>query len=215
MTTIDAKVREAKAKLADVRKAGDMPAVFYGAGKESTSISVPLMAFEKAYKEAGESSAITLKMGGEVLNVLIHDVQYDPVKNFPTHADFLVIDMNKPIEVTVPLEFTGISNAVKSGLGILMKVMYEIQVKGLPKDLPHQIEVDLSPLETLENQIHIRDIILPKGIETLAHADEVVALVAAAKEEVEETAPVDLSTIEVSVEKGKKEEEAPAADEKE
>ncbi len=210
MVSIDAKMRNAKESLADIRKSGSIPAVFYGAGKETTSITVPLVGFEKALKEAGESSTVALHLPEGTVDVLIHDVQFDPVKDTPIHADFLVVDMNKPIEVNVALDFVGVSAAVKGGLGSLMKVMHEIHIKALPKDLPHNITVDISPLETLENQIHVRDIIMPKGVECLSNADEVVAVVAAAKEEVEEVAaPVDLSTIEVE-KKGKKEEEGEA-----
>ena len=169
------------------------------------------MAFDKAFKEAGESSTIHLVLPDTELDVLIHDVQLDPVKHIPMHADFLVVDMNKPIEVAVPLEFVGVAPAVKGNLGVLTKVMHEIEVRGLPKNIPHQIEVDISVLETLENQIHVKDLKMPNGVEVMAEADEVIALVSAVKEEVEETAPIDLSTIEAVDQKGKKEEEGEEA----
>ncbi len=210
MTTLQAQFRKTSENLDAIRQTGNIPAVFYGAGKDSTPISVPAMAFEKALKEAGESTTIRLALPDGELDVLIHDIQLDPVKHIPVHADFLVVDMNKPIDVMVGLEFIGVAPAVKNGLGVLTKVMHEIEVKGLPKNIPHVIEVDISTLETLENQIHVKDLKLPAGVETPAHADEVVALVSAVKEEVEETAPVDLSTIEVE-QKGKKEEEGEAA----
>ncbi len=209
MFTISAKARTA-GKNEDLQKAGMIPAVFYGAGQVSTPISVSLKEFEKIWKGAGESSTVVIETPSGNLDALIHDVQVDPVRGFPVHVDFLVIDMNKEIEVSVPLEFEGISNAVKNGLGSLMKVLHELQIKALPKNLPHSIKVDITPLETLENQIHVSDLVIPAGVTLLTGTEEVVALVAAAKEEKEEeAAPVDLSAIEVSVEKGKKEEEAP------
>jgi large subunit ribosomal protein L25 len=170
-----------------------------------------MMAFDKAFKEAGESNTIRLTLPEGALDVLIHEVQLDPVKHIPMHADFLVVDMNKPIEVMVPLEFIGVSPAVKGGLGVLTKVMHEIELKGLPKNMPHAVEVDISSLVTLENQIHVKDIKLPTGVETLADEEDVVALVAAIKEEVEEVTPIDLSSIEVE-KKGKKEEEGEATE---
>ena len=214
MTTLQAQFRKAGESLDAIRGSGSLPAVFYGAGKESTSISIPMMAFEKALKEAGESNTISLVLPEGTFDVLIHEVQLDPVKHIPTHVDFLVVDMNKPIEVAVPLEFIGVSPAVKGNLGVLTKVMHEIEVKGLPKNIPHQIEVDISSLETLSNQIHVSDLKMPNGVEAMVDAEEVVALVNAVKEEVEETVPVDLSAIEVE-KKGKKEEEGgePAATE--
>lgn len=214
MVSIDAKKRDGKENLAEIRKSGFIPAVYYGLGKETTSISVPLVGFEKAFKEAGESSTVALHLPEGTVDVLIHDVQFDPVKDTPVHADFLVVDMNKPIEVNVELEFVGVSAAIKGGVGSLMKVMHELHIKALPKDLPHNITVDISSLATLADQIHVRDIVMPKGVTCLSSEDEVVAIVAAAKAEVEEVAaPIDLSTIEVE-KKGKKEEEgdAPAAE---
>jgi large subunit ribosomal protein L25 len=105
-------------KPADVRAAGRIPAVFYGFGKESTPISVPGVEFIKLFREAGETSAITLDMGGEKVSALVHDMQRDPVTGEYTHIDFLVVDMNKEAEVAVPIEFTGLAEAEKLGLGV-------------------------------------------------------------------------------------------------
>jgi large subunit ribosomal protein L25 len=139
-------------------------------------------------------------------------VQVDPIKGFPIHVDFLAVDMNKPVEVAIPLEFVGLAKAEKDGLGTLVKVLHEIEIEALPKDLPHNIEVDVTIIATLEDLIHVKDIKLPKGVTLLTDGEEVVALVAAAKEEKEEVV-VDLSAIEVE-KKGKKEEEPAAAETK-
>jgi len=201
-------------KLADIRSNGMVPAVVYGARVENTSISVPSIAFVKLLKEVGETGTVVLEIADSEgsktskVNVLIHDIQMDPVKGFPIHVDFLAIDMNKPIEVTVPLEFINIAGAEKDGLGTLMKVIHEVEIKALPKDIPHSLSVDLSILKTLEDQIHVKNISLPSGVEMLTDEDEVVALVSEIKEEIEET-PVDISSIEVE-KKGKKEEEGEA-----
>lgn len=207
MQTLTATKRSKADKLESIRSNGMIPAVVYGARVENTSISVSSIDFIKAFKEAGESSTIALDLEGKKIDVLIHDVHVDPVKGFPIHADFLAIDMNKPVEVQVPLEFTGVAPAEKSGLGSLMKVIHEVHIEALPKDLPHNIIVDISSLETLQHQIHVKDIVLPKGVTMITDGAEVVALVAPAKaEKVEEEAPVDLSAIEVE-KKGKKDEE--------
>ncbi len=214
MFTIDAKARGTT--LAEDRTNGELPAVFYGAGKTSTPITVSLKDFLKIWKEAGESTAITLKSGGESLDVMIHDVQIDPVRGTPLHADFLVIDATKAIRVSVPLEFTGLSAMVKGGLGSLVKVMHELEIEALPKELPHSIIVDTSALETLHSQILVESLPIPKGVTVISKGSDVVAAIAEMKEEVEEVAaPVDLSAIEVE-KKGKKEEEgaAPAEEEK-
>lgn len=207
MFTLIAEKREGKDSLAHIRQAGKLPAVFYGNKKETTSISVPAKEFLKVLKEAGESSTIVLKTPEGNLDVLIHEIQKDPVTGTPVHADFIVVDMNKEIEVTVNLEFVGESPAEKSGAGILVKALHEVQVKALPKDLPHSIEVDLSSLSNLDDHLTLKDIKLPKGVELVGEMDEVVASVTHIKEEVEETPVADLSAIEVE-KKGKAEEES-------
>lgn len=206
MKTLIATMRSKADKLSTVRINGMVPAVVYGASVENTPISVPSTDFVKVFREAGESSTIVLDMGGKKVDVLIHDVQFDPVKGFPLHVDFLAIDMNKTVEVSVPLEFIGVAPAEKTGLGTLVKVLHEVEIEALPKDLPHNLEIDLTTLVTLEDKILVKDIKLGAGITMITDAEEIVALVSAVKEEVEESAPVDLSSIEVE-KKGKKDEE--------
>jgi large subunit ribosomal protein L25 len=213
MLTIQATTRDSKDNIAQLRTAGKIPAVFYGAGTPSTNITVDKKDFEKVWKEAGESSTVVLNVGTKKVDALIHEVQFDAVKGTAIHADFLVVDMNKPIQVAIPLEFVGVAPAVKSGVGTLIKVMHEIEVSALPSDLPHNISVDLAKLESLDSNITVGDLVLPKGVTATTKAQEIVAAIAEQKEESEEpTAPIDLSAIEVE-KKGKKDaEEAPAAE---
>lgn len=205
MFKLNALARKAGDKLIDIRKEGRIPAVFYGFKKETTSITVDMNAFKKVWREAGESSQVTLETPDGEVATLIHDLQTDPVSGAPIHVDFLAIDTNKAVTVNVPIEFEGISDAVKDGLGTLAKVMYEIEISALPKDLPQELRVDLSVLKTLDDQIHAKDVVLPSGVTLVTSPDEVVALVTPMQEEKEE-APIDLSAIEVE-KKGKKEEE--------
>lgn len=216
MFAIKAKTREASVKVDALRKSGEIPAVFYGAGKETTPISVGTVEFKKVWREAGESSAVKITTPGEVIDALIHEVQVDPITEEPIHVDFLAIDMKKKITVGVPLEFTGVSNAVKSGIGNLVKSIHELEVEALPADLPHSLPVDISKLETLKDQIFVYDVELPAGVTLVSNPSDVVASIIEQVEEKEEVvAPVDLSAIEVE-KKGKKDEEgteeAPASE---
>ncbi len=213
MFVINASKRNSDVKLAALRKAGSIPAVFYGAGQKTTSITIPNVEFKKVWREAGESSAVKVGMATGDIDVLIHEVQVDPVTDEPIHVDFLAIDMKKKIKVKIPLMFEGISNAVKSGVGNLVKVLHEIEIEALPGDLPKSLFVDISKLETLDNNITVADIKLPAGVVAITPGVDVVASVVAQVEEKEEVvAAPDLANIEVE-KKGKKEEEgAPAAD---
>lgn len=213
MNILTATKRSKTDKLGTIRSNGMVPAVVYGARVENTPISVPSFNFEKIFKIVGESSTLVLEIAGTdakdkpmKIDVLVHDVQVDPVKGQPIHIDFLAIDMNKSVEVAIPIEFVGIAPAEKEGLGVLVKVLHELEIEALPKDLPHNVTVDVSVLAALDSQIHAKDIILPRGVTMVTSEDEVVALITAIKEEVVEEVAVDLSAIEVE-KKGKKEEE--------
>ena len=222
MFVIKATKREGGINLDTFRKQGEIPAVFYGVGKDTTSIAVSTVEFKKVWRDAGESSAVKISLAGGDIDVLIHEVQVDPVTDEPIHVDFLVIDMKKKIKVKVPVVFEGISNAVKSGIGNLVKVLHEIEIEALPADLPHDLIADISKLETLKDQVFISDIRLPAGVIVINNPTDVVASIVEQVEEKEEVAaPVDLTAIEVE-KKGKKEEEgaegaadaAPAKEEK-
>ena len=147
-----------------LRREGILPAVLYGQGVESTPLCVSWKEFEKVLEEAGETSLVTLKLaGGQTHNVLIHDVAKDPLTLKPIHADFYAVRMDKPIEASVPLNFIGESPAVKNEGGILIKVLHELEIEALPKDLPHEIAVDISRLEKIDDKIYVRDVPLPAG----------------------------------------------------
>jgi len=210
MFIIKAEKRNKGINLDTLRKTGKIPAVFYGSEKVTTSISIPVIEFKKIWREAGESSAVKISIDDNNIDVLIHEVQVHPVTEEPIHVDFLVIDMNKKIKINVPLEYIGISNAVKNGLGNLVKVLHEIEIEALPKNLPHAIHVDITSLATLESQITVADLVLSKGVVAITDLADIVASITAMVEEKEEEAPVDLSAIEVE-KKGKKEEEGETA----
>lgn len=206
-----AQKRDITKKAKTFREQGLLPAVVYGRSQESTPIAIPHKAFEKVFRAAGESSVINLTGLDGDLEVLIHEVAVHPVSGIPLHADFYAIEKGQTVTVSVPLEFTGVSPAVRELGGILVKVMHELEMEVLPKDLPHAIPVDISKLVVLDSQIKVSDLQLPTSASLDISGDEIVAMIDVAKEEVAEAVPMDISQIGVSVEKGKKEEdEAPA-----
>ena len=184
MTELNAQSRTITgSKVKTLRKKGLLPAVIYGEGMESKSIATLFVDFERVLRQAGESTLVTLNVDGKAHNVLIHDVAHDALRGQPIHADFYAVRMDKVIRATVPLEFLGESSAVKSEGGILVKVMHETEVEALPQDLPHTLRADLGLLSSFESKILAKDIMLPKGVELIADADEIVALVEAPRSE--------------------------------
>lgn len=198
-------------KVQTLRDQGVIPAVIYGHGTEPQSVSVTLPVFEKVYREAGESSLIDLSIDNAgAVKTLIQEVQVDPVTNRVVHVDFYAVTMTEKLTATIPLKFVGEPKAVKELGGTLVKNISEVEVKCLPSDLVHEIEVDLSPLATFEDAITIGNLIVPKGIELLGTLDTTVAMVAppiteAQLKALEEKPIEDVSAVEKVEEKDKEE----------
>ncbi|KND48184.1 MAG: ribosomal protein L25, Ctc-form [Parcubacteria bacterium C7867-006] len=211
MINLEAQLRDKAVSLDILKKEAKMPAVFYGKKTESTPISVLKKDFIAVWKKAGESGVVTIKTEKGTVDTLIQDVDVDPVTDIPRHADFYVFEKGKKVEVSVPLEFVGVSPAVKDLGGLLVKSLHDLKISADPQSIPHVIEVDISSLVDFSSQILASQVKLPAGVNLIENPDEVVASASAPREElVEESAPIDLSAIEVE-KKGKKEEEGEEA----
>ncbi len=193
-------------KLKASRASGKMPVVVYGRNEKASPFFVSSGEFKRVLKEAGESSIVTLVADGEKKSVLIHEVSFHPVDGQALHADLLVVRSDEKLKVEVPIEFEGVSPAVKELGGILVKVLHKLEVEALPKDLPHSVSVNLELLVAIDSQILVKDIKLPNGVEAVPGNEQVVAAIDVAKDEPVETEPVDLSAIEVE-KRGKEEKE--------
>jgi large subunit ribosomal protein L25 len=186
MLEIKANLRkEIGSGLNKLRSQGLLPAVVYGHGIESKSISVSEKEFAKLYQQAGESTLVSLNFDGAEKKVLINDVQYDPLTDKPVHIDFYEVRMDEKIKANVPLVFAGESAAVKAEGGILVRSIQEVEVEALPQDLPHHIEVDISKLATFEDHIRIKDLKVAGSAKILAEPEEIVASVSQPRSEEE------------------------------
>src|SRR3989338_10894829 len=194
--------RDTKVSPNTLRRAGKIPAVFYGRKQTSPPITIAARDFEKVWKRAGEHTVVNLLGAGEDIPALLHAVDKHPVTGAPRHADFYVFEKGQKLKIKIPIEFTGVSPAVKDLGAVLVKVMHDLEIEAEPKNLPQKLEVDISSLATFESVITAKEVKLPEGVALVASPDEVVASVYEPKEEVVEEAPVDLSAIEVE-KKGK------------
>lgn len=207
MITLKANNRDKKSLVSKMRAEGLIPAVVYGPKFVNTSISIKYQDFVRLYNKHGETTLIQLDIDGKTVNTLVHEINLDPVSNKVRHIDFYAPEAGKKVHAHVPVNFVGESAAVKAGAN-LVKVLHEIEVEALPENLPHSIDADISLITTIDISVHIKDLKFPAGVTSTLEDDEVVASAVEVKEEVE-TAPVDLSAIEVE-KRGKKEEEAAA-----
>ena len=195
MTKINlkSKIREdvgSSDKLNSFRKKGMIPAVMYGRKINPQNIWVKYLEFSKTYDEAGENTVIELEIGDKKVNVLIHDIQIDPITGKFSHIDFFQVRMDEKIETNIPLEFIGESLAIKELGGMLVKSLDEIKVSCLPSDLPSEIIVDISKIKTFDDHIKIKDLNISEKVKVLDDKDVVVALVEEPRTE-EEMASLD------------------------
>jgi large subunit ribosomal protein L25 len=174
--------RTAKEDPKALRASGKIPAVFYGPKEASTPIAVDAVIFDKLWHSAGESTIVTLTGMGTKKDTLIHAVDVHPVSGAIQHADFYVIEAGKLLEVSIPIEFEGISPAEKVG-GVVVKVLHEIPIKVAPGELPQHFTVDISKLENIGDHITVGDIKLPPSATLEIDAHETVVSITEAKEE--------------------------------
>ena len=217
MIKLSAEIRkEIGKKVKDLRKKGLIPAVLYGPKIEAIPLKVNLKEFEKVYQKTGESSLISLEFDSKKFLVLIHAVEIDPLSQKPLHIDFYQPRLDEEITATVPLVFEGVSPAVKELGGTLVRNIHEVEVKALPQNLPHEIKVNIEKLKTFEDNILIKDLVIPQGVKIIKEPDEIVAL-AAPPEKVEEelVKAVEEKVEEVEIAEKKKEEEKEEGEEKE
>jgi len=185
-----------------IREKGFIPGVVYGRGIENVLVKVKGDAFIRVFREAGEHTLVDLNLEGkDTRTVLIHDVNVDPLKGNPVHVDFYQVRLDETVRTEIPLTFYGISAAVKDKEGTLIKSMHSVEIEALPTDIPHEIVVDISSLETFEDQILVKDIKVGSGVKILAEEDETVASVEPPKtqeelEELEQEVVEDLDTVE-------------------
>ena len=186
--SLAAEPREISGKrVAALRREGKLPAVVFGNGLDSTSVSVDAHDFELLRRKVGPNALVDLSVGGEKAQpVLVHGVQVHPVTRRPLHADFFLVRMTEELTVDVPLVPIGESPAVADDGGTLLHMIESVKIKALPDHLPQSIEYSIESLVDFEAAIHVRDLDIPSDATLLTDADEVVAKVQAPRVEIEE-----------------------------
>jgi large subunit ribosomal protein L25 len=178
-------------KVAYLRRDGRLPAVVYGRGLESASVSVDAHEFETLRRHAGANTLVDLSVDGEKpAPVLVHGVQLHRVTRKPLHVDLYVVRMTEELTVDVPLVAEGDSEAVETLGGTLLHVAEHVRVRALPDHLPQSIHYSIASLLTFDDLIHVSDLVIPSDAMLLTDPGEIVAKVLPPRvEEVEEVAP--------------------------
>lgn len=160
--------------------AGMLAAVVYGAEVDAIALEVDRHEFERLMTHAAVGSTLiklTVAGGDKPLNVIIKEIQSDPVKGVMQHIDFWAVRMGKAISTVVPVTFVGSSEGERAG-GVVLHELRELHIEALPKDLPEHIEIDVTPLN-IGDSLHVRDIVPPAGVTILTDADTIVCAVTA------------------------------------
>ncbi len=191
---LKATVREGTGKklVKQIRSAGQIPAVIYGAHSEAVNLSVGMKDFEKAMQHArGENLLVDLQVtrteGEETRLALIQDVQHHPVSDSILHIDFHEVSATETLRTEVTLHAVGEPVGVRVDGGILEHLMRELSVECLPKDLPDIIEVNVEQMK-VDDVLHVSDITPPPGVTFLDEPDQPIFIVAAPVTEAEATA---------------------------
>ncbi len=199
-----------------LRRAGLLPAVIYGRHTEPINVSLDAKSANTALAKVTSSSLVTIDLEGTEYPALVREKQRNYIKGVLTHVDFLTVSLKEKLRAEVSIELTGISQAVKDFDAVLVTGMHTLSVECLPADLPNRIVVDIAALVKVGDSIHVRDISLGDQVRILDDADNMIVNATYAKIEVEPVAVVAAEGVVapeaaepgISVERGKKEEEA-------
>jgi large subunit ribosomal protein L25 len=203
---VTAEPREVIGKsVSALRRQGLLPGVVYGQGKASQPIQLDARAFDELRRHATRNSLVDLKVGnGRATPVLLQGIHEHPVKRHPMHVDFYVVKMTEELTLDVPISHVGGSHAVEKLGGTLLHLREHVSVRALPGDLPHALELDITPLRDFDAVLHVSDLSVPDGMTVVTDPDEPLARVQPPRVEeeavtvAEAAAPVAEETVEAS-----------------
>lgn len=198
-------------KVKKLRDDGLLPVTVYGKKVDSQNLVVSASDFAKTYMETGETGLIELAVGSDLKPVLVHHVQRDPVRNTILHVEFHQVDLKEKVHANVPLVLVGEAPAVAQKVGVLLTLLSEIEVEALPTDLPEKIEVDVTSLAEVGQELKVSDLRAPSGVAVLSDAAiSVVKVGELVSKEAEEQAAAEVAAAEEAA--APAEGEAPAED---
>ncbi len=183
--------RTAGKKVRFLRREGTIPANLYARGTNSLPIQLDLLDLQKVLSQHSTGGVISLKLTGEKhpRNVVVREVQRDALTDGLIHVDFQQVSLTEALKVEVPIVLTGEARLPKSSNAVVIQTLNNLLVKGLPKQIPERIVVDISGFDDAGQAIHVRDLNLGEGVTALVDGGEVVVKVVAARMEAVEEKP--------------------------
>ena len=170
-------------KVKKLRKEGLLPGNIFGTDFKSTPITVKYSEFRHVYKIAHETGIVYLQLDKKDIPTLVKHIQRHPIDSSVLHVDFRKIDLTQKIETEVPVKITGSSEAVNQKGGVLLTLSTHLVLEALPQDIPNAIEVDISVLKELGNEIKVKDLPKNEAYTIVTDPEKVIVSVTAHKEE--------------------------------
>ncbi|MHB8398384.1 MAG: 50S ribosomal protein L25 [Candidatus Limnocylindrales bacterium] len=176
-------------KVANLRRAGRLPAVLFGHDVESAPISIDAHEFELLRRRTGATTLIDVSVdGAKARPALVNGVQVDPVRRRPLHVDLFLVRMTEELTVDVRINIVGESEAVAK-LGGTLSHLDHVRVRALPDHLPDHIDLPIDSLVDFDASIHVRDLAIPSDATLVSDPDEVAGRVLAPRVEEEPATP--------------------------
>ena len=173
---MDAQVREERGKNAAgrLRLAGKLPAVVYGLGKDSIAVTLDAASMTRILQSpSGHNQIVNLTVGKERASVLASDWQIDPVKGNLLHVDLLRVDLERTVDVMVPIELIGVSLGVREQGALDEIVSREVEVRALPLKVPRSIPIEVTDFEIGE-VVRVKDLEAIEDVMFLSQPDRVL-----------------------------------------
>ncbi len=165
-------------KVSTLRRQGILPAVVYGAGRESENIQLDAREFDVLMRHTNRNTLVDLKIGkSRATPVLLQNVHEHPVRRNPVHVDFQVVSMTEAITIDVPVNYMGDSTAADKLGGTLLHLRESVSISALATALPQAIDLDITPLDSFDAVLHVSDLIVPDDVTILTDPEEPLARV--------------------------------------
>ena len=163
-------------KVKTLRKQGILPAHVFGHKIETIHIQVEKKEFEKVFEKTGETGIISLEIDKEKRPVLIKNIQVHPITDEPIHIDFYQVNLSEKVTVNVPLEIIGEAPAEQKKVGLMLTPVSELEIEALPAGIPENIQVDVSKLENIGDEIRVKDLPIDKSKVEVKTDEEIVVV---------------------------------------
>jgi large subunit ribosomal protein L25 len=174
-----------------LRSKGEVPAVIYGHGREPQTLSLNARDLDKMLGHIqAESTVIEVTVGSTTSKTLIREIQRHPIRRQILHVDFQALVAGEKVTVSIPIVLQGIPEGVRLGGGVLDQTLREIEIEVDPSSIPDHLEYDVTNL-VIGDSVHVSDLKVPEGVEVLDDPETSVAVVAAPRAVIEETAAVE------------------------